>query len=85
MRREISITKTKGKYLIYLPYVGGDSDSGECEWWGLFDTFDDCYKKAYQKSLEYPHLYLDPNCLRKLKIKKIKKRWVNVGGLGIKE
>ena len=71
----ISIIKFKGKYRIYLPYIVPGSGLFEdkiCEWWGNFDTFDECVDVLMEKN-QYDHLEIDKNLLRQMKINNIKR------------
>jgi len=70
----ISITKYKGKYMIYFPYLKEDKkltmEQKVCKWWGAYDTFDECFELMKTKN-EYNHIEIDKKLLRKLKLGKI--------------
>ena len=70
----MSIVKHNGKYRIYFPNIVPKSGLFEdkiCKWWGVYDTFDNCFNQLLIKN-EYKHLEIDKSLLRNLKLDKIK-------------
>lgn len=68
----MSVTKYKGEYVIYFPYIDASSIKDRiCSWWGTFENIDDSIWFMKDKIQLYKNLEIDKKLLRRLKLEKI--------------